>query len=398
VARAEVTGHASRQTVKAFTDDKGHYELVGLPKADRYRVTVTPAKDAPLLTRNIEATDRPGLEPVTCNVELIRGAIVTGRITDKATGKGLACQVNAVALPDNEVAAKLGVADSRLQPVLSDPEGRFSLVVLPGPSLLMARSVTSAMIGVPVNCYRPAELDEADRLLVKLDNTAINGLHGVTVLGGTEFLEHYNVVKVLDVKKDGGAVTANLNLDPGKTLIMHVQDTDGKPLAGAVAGNVTATDRSLVPLKDADCPVFGLDPQRPRQIALLHVERKLAAVVTVRGDEKESPTVRLEPTATVTGRLLDDTGKPIAGADIRLRYVEDAARSVAMGSGRAKIQTDKEGRFQVEGIVPGVKFNLAYLKGGEELVEAKRTERGPFKSDEKADLGDLAAKPRSQSQ
>jgi RNA polymerase sigma factor (sigma-70 family) len=398
VAKAEVTGNGARQTVKALTDDKGHYKLIGLPKADRYRITVTPAKDAPFLIRHVEAADRPGLERVLADVELTRGVMVSGRITDRVTGNGLACQVSAVALPENEVATKLGVANSRLQPVLSDADGRFSLVVLPGLNLLTVRSVTTAMLGVPVNCFRPAELDEADRRLVKLDNNTIPALHGIAVLGGTEFLEHLNAVKVLDVKKDGGSVTASLTLDPGKTLTVHVQDTDGKPLTGAIAGNVAATDRSVVSLKDADCPVVGLDPQQPRQIALLHVERKLAALVTVRGDEKDSPTVRLAPTGTVTGRLLDDAGKPLVGADIRVRYVEDAARSVAMGSGRAKIQSDKEGRFRVEGVIPGAKFNLTYVRAGESFTEVKQTERGPFKSDEKADLGDLAVKPRSRPQ
>jgi protocatechuate 3,4-dioxygenase beta subunit len=398
LARAEITGHATRQTVKAFTDEKGHYKLVGLPKADRYRISVKPAQDSPFLTRQAEAADRPGLERVNCDIELTRGVIVSGHITDKVTGKGLACQVGAVALPENEIATKLGVANSRLQPVLSDADGRFAIVVLPGLNLLTVRSITTTMLDVPVNCFRPAELDEADRRLVKLDNNTIPTLHGIAVLGGTEFLEHLNAVKVLDVKKDGGAITANLTLDPGKTLIVHVQDTDGKPLAGAIAGNVTATDRSVVPLKNADCPVVGLDPQHPRQIALLHVERKLAALVTIRGDEKDPPTVQLAPTATVTGRLLDDGGKPIVGADIRLRYVEDAARSVAMGSGRLKIQSDNEGRFRVEGVIPGARFNLTYIKAGEGLAEVKQTERGPFKSDEKADLGDLAVKPRTRPQ
>ncbi len=77
------------------------------------------------------------------------------------------------------------------------------------------------------------------------------------------------------------------------------------------------------PLKTATCPVFALDPDRPRPMAFLHTERKLAALVTVRGDDQKPLTVRLAPTAAITGRFLDSEGRPLTDAEVYLSYSAD---------------------------------------------------------------------------
>jgi hypothetical protein len=203
----------------------------------------------------------------------------------------------------------------------------------------------------------------------------------------------------VDVKEDGSEGTADLTVDPGKALTLKVQDADGEPLAGALASGVSAMPRTVLALRDDACPVFALDPERPRQLVLLHPEKKLFGSVTLRGDEKEPPTVRLAPGATLSGRLLDADGRPVAGADIYLRYGAEAAQSLVNRDRRASAaHTDKEGRFSLEGIVPGVKLTLNYIKDREPLIEVKQSERGPFKSAEATDLGDVRVKPRTQGQ
>src|SRR5205085_9987911 len=109
-------------------------------------------------------------------------------------------------------------------------------------------------------------------------------------------------------------------------------------------------------LKTARCPVVALDPEQLRRLVLLHPERKLAAIVTVRGDEKEPIVVRLGPTGVITGRLLDIDGQPIAGAYVVVRY-EDRVASGLVGESffrGAMPQTDPEGRFRLDSIVPGI--------------------------------------------
>jgi hypothetical protein len=325
--------------------------------------------------------------------------IVKGRITDKMTGKGVESQVYCSPLSDNKVAAKMADLRSHILPVFTDGDGRYSLVTVPGPNLLTLQVAGAGhkINGIGVNPYKTAELDEADRERVKVDQKFIDGLHVVIVAGGSaEILEHRNAMKVLDVEEDAGPLTANLTVDPGRTLTVRLQDPDGKPLNGALASGITALPGAVLPLKDDACLVFALDPEKPRKLAFFHAERKLAGVLTVRGDEKEAPTIRLAPMAVVTGRLLDADGQPVAGVDVYTRYTEEPVRTLFGRAERTATapRTDKEGRFRLEGIAPGAKIQFRYIKEREEFVVEKETEREPFKSGETTDLGDLRVKPR----
>ena len=53
-----------------------------------------------MLGQIAQATDRPGLETLVCDVALKRGVQITGRVLDKATGKGVMSKVQWVPLPD----------------------------------------------------------------------------------------------------------------------------------------------------------------------------------------------------------------------------------------------------------------------------------------------------------
>jgi hypothetical protein len=401
VAGAEVTCHAGRQTAKAVTDNKGHYQLVGLPKVATYRFQVSLPRDAPLLARDAEATDRPGLERVTCDVELQPGVLVKGRVTDKATGKGVECLVECRLLPDNKLADKPTKLSSELQPVVTDSEGNYSLVTVPGPNLLVIDATPIAGDGSRrgVNGYKSAELDEAARKRVKEDRRAGAGQHAIPIAGPrmpSIIAERVNAIRVLDLESDGRSVTANVSLDPGKTMMIRLQDPDGKPLSGVQASGIAAIQNAAVPLKDDSCPLVALDPEHPRLLAFWHPEKKLAATLTVRGDEKEPPTVRLAAPAVVTGRLLDADGKPVAGATVIPLYREPAVQFLFGRLNRTPeaLKTDKEGRFKVDTIAPGVKVHFIFHKDREDLIEDKETEREPFKAGATADLGDLRVKPR----
>jgi RNA polymerase sigma factor (sigma-70 family) len=399
VAGARVEVRVARLLYQAVTDAKGRYRLIGLPKADTYRVQVAPPDEAPFLTRALQVEDRPGLEPITCNVEMIRGVIVKGQVLDKTTGKGVECQVTLAPLPDNQAAAKETALNASLMLADTDSEGRYSLVTLPGPNLLLAQVIARdhKIDGVPVNAYKTAELDEADGKRVKVLQKA-----GLTVIpvagGGVEILEQHNVAKVVDVKEDAGAVTCDLTVDRGKTLTVNLQDPDGKPLPGVMATGLSAFPTSIVTLKTAACPVLALDPAKPRKLAFLHPERNLTAVVTVRGDEKEPPTVRLAPAGVITGRLLDGDGQPIAGADVFVLNMDGTDRDLIGRLTRSAPvpRSDKEGRFRMESVFPDMKFAIIARKGQEGLGEEMRTGHDPIKAGESKDLGDLRMKPLKQ--
>jgi hypothetical protein len=189
---------------------------------------------------------------------------------------------------------------------------------------------------------------------------------------------------------------------------------DGRPLAGALADGLrhdwfTAAER---PLPTAAFTALGLDPARPRLLCFAHPDRKLAGSVVVRGDEKEPVTVKLQPWATVSGRLLGAGGKPIRNA--RLAFTEvpvcrpGRPRSLAVGlhvidhsayKPRQDPQTDAEGRFRVESLVPGLQYNLALYDadGAVDFSDIKWTGLAfsnlVLKPGETKDLGDVRLRP-----
>jgi hypothetical protein len=77
--------------------------------------------------------------------------------------------------------------------------------------------------------------------------------------------------------------------------------------------------------------------------------------VALKGDEKEAVTVKLQPWGTVAGRVVDEDGKPRTDVEIFSTWGErpDPER----GSLTDKPTVDALGRFRIEGLVPGVKYD-----------------------------------------
>jgi hypothetical protein len=95
--------------------------------------------------------------------------------------------------------------------------------------------------------------------------------------------------------------------------------------------------------------------------------------------------VRLEPGATVTGRLVDPDGKPRAGVELQVSFRPKAEREWELYFPE-RIQTDREGRFRIVALLPGYEFRLFCLTHdkGELQVGGAR-----LRSGQTTDLGDV---------
>src|SRR5262249_46493434 len=126
-----------------------------------------------------------------------------------------------------------------------------------------------------------------------------------------------------------------------------------KPFAGATAYRLDSGILSQI-LADDTFTVKGINPRRGHDLLFVDKDRKHGAFLTLKGEIKEPLTIRLEPCGSVTGRLLDQDGEPVAEAVVRL----DA--DGPYDSGPAKVKTDKQGRFRFEGIVPGQRHQARF--------------------------------------
>jgi hypothetical protein len=132
-------------------------------------------------------------------------------------------------------------------------------------------------------------------------------------------------------------------------------------------------------------------PQAVRTIAFAHEGRKLIGHQVLQGDEKGPLTVRLQPWGAATGRLVGADGRPVTDARILLVCPSLPPPGLQPLAGVAR--TDAEGRFRVEGLSPGLKYDLQVRRGdakSEVILSAGDAAKGvSAASGEVKDLGDV---------
>jgi hypothetical protein len=117
--------------------------------------------------------------------------------------------------------------------------------------------------------------------------------------------------------------------------------------------------------------------------------------------------VRLEPTGTLVGRVVDAEGKPLAGLKVSTHLsfkpedYKDLPADLRLNMQfwgkliNGEATTDEDGKFRVEGLVPGLKYLLNVKRGTEFLPSCTREDLA-VESGKAKDLGELKDKPPAQ--
>jgi hypothetical protein len=362
-----------------FTDRQGHYQLHGLPKAKRYRLTAWPGDFSVYIPGAKEVIGGDGLATMEADFELYHGVEVRGRVTDKVTGKPVAAGVVYVPLGANRhpAAAYFRMVSKNCE---GPRIGTLREMVPPGPGVFL---VTARPSG-DENAYPQARLDPAEKSRAGLDEFRLFGV---------------NAYRVVDVPADAKSLTCDIQIDPGRSVTGTVLGPDGKPLSGCLVIGLTAVQPKSTALKTAAFTVVGLDAQEPRQLLFVHLKQKLAGMRVVRPDEKADVTVQLEPWATLKGRIVDEDGRPLAGARIQMGFIHPIFFLPVtwwIPPQGEEVKTDREGRFQAEGLTPGMTFRLSLSTDKQLFVPLVGTPDGmrvlSLRPGETKDLGDLTVK------
>ena len=135
----------------------------------------------------------------------------------------------------------------------------------------------------------------------------------------------------------------------------------------------------------------ALDPDRPRELFFVHEEKKLVGTLTVKAGDK-APVVKLQAWGVITGRVLTPDGKPAANAQVSFQFVDEGPDSMVrqklyQHSGKVETRTDKDGRFLLEGLFPGLDVGLSARVPG--LRWGSGTDPVVPKSGEAVDVSDI---------
>jgi protocatechuate 3,4-dioxygenase beta subunit len=381
--------------VYATTDFQGRYRLVGLPKTAKRQVTFFPGEASPYLPAAFAVPDEEGLRAITLNAELTRGVVVTGRITDKETGKPVAASLRYMPLKGNQYYGTTPGTDNfhfGSQGFSTDPNGRYRLVALPGPGLVTAQSNSRSESG---GRYTIAKLDSADKPWAYLQQAETLGEAFIAADGHIEPLLNQSGYKVIDAAAGTESVTVDLQFDPGRSISGTIVGPDGSPVAGCTITGLMAAYDPRKTLTDANFTAVALDPERPRTLAAISADRRLAGAIKVSGAETSPPVLKLRPTGSVTGRVIDADGKPVAKAQVMIFYRDNVLHRLAPSAqtfNRSWTEADADGRFRVDGLIAGQQFGIGFEVKGRMLDVAKP--RGyTITPGESKDLGDIKSKP-----
>jgi hypothetical protein len=168
-------------------------------------------------------------------------------------------------------------------------------------------------------------------------------------------------------------------------------DPDGKPVVGCQSQGMTEFPWDFeTRLRTSTFPITKLHPDHGRRITFVKEDRKLIGFLLARGDSVAPSIVRMQPWGLVTGRILDENGKPAAATEL-------SAASLGSGTSTAEndlnigeippTRCDGEGRFRIERLVPGQRYRAeVYRDAG---VAGMAFENLVLQPGEVRDLGDI---------
>ncbi len=337
--------------LSATTDDAGRFRIDGLPKGQGNRLSITPRADQPYFVQDLDMPDTDGVDPVELTVDMPRGVLITGRLTDVQTGKPVAAQLCYTPLLDNLHAEAYENYDPRVTSLLprhdehyfTDKDGNFRLVAIPGRGILAARCQDAGFVpGYGFQELAELHSGEGNRLKA-YDYCSADILH---------------TLQLVEIEAGASEIKIDLQVDSGASVTVQTVDESGTPVSGVRVNGESTSLAFRGVSRTPEVTIRGLHADWARRVIFHHPERQLGQVLLVRGEGQalSDSRVTLLPCATITGRLVRADGSPVATAEVEVRFdAPDEALLLTSKSlqNLSAVAVSADGTFRYEGIPPG---------------------------------------------
>lgn len=385
----------------AITDAEGRYRFPGLPRGRELTLMFGdgPDRAGDFPSRNVTVSTTQSDSQKTIDVELRRpsqkpGIVLSGRVLDPATGKGVPAFVSFSVLPGNELAGRPDYEDLRdsERMVRADATGEFRITVVPGPCVLLLQANPAA--GQSFSPFLHAAVSKADREKLKITDSP--GLReGIpTARGGITPLSLYVAARYIDYAEGSQAEPLEITLDRGKTLDVEIVDPEGQPVSGATIAGIDDTPRLAEHSRESRLTIYALHANAPRKIMALLGARGLAGSLTLTGEEASPVRWTLGKAASIRGRAVDRSGAPFAQAPCLIHMPAARNRLQVENRGLPELTlTDSEGRFRILNLIPGERFDFRLRVDGTPLTASLTAEQQTLKPGQDLDLGDVTFAP-----
>jgi hypothetical protein len=297
--------YGSMVSVSGMADAEGRYRIHPKPGI-RFGVIAYPPDGVPYLAHQTSLANavrwREGDVSRQHNVSLRRGILVRGKIVETGSNvdvSGATIQYVPQEADNPNAAEDIVTGWQGIQ--LSNEQGEFEIVVLPGPGWLLVHG--------PQGKYVLQEI--AGRQLVG------------SKPGGRRNYAH----AIHKVNPDFGAepMDVNIALRPGATVTGTIADAQHKPVDEVlVISRLVLAPGSLEwsghvpPTQGGRFELSGLDHGTEYPVHFLAAKRRLGATLNLRADT-ETTTVVLKPCGAAHARFVDSQGRPHVGYQPGLR-------------------------------------------------------------------------------
>ena len=344
-AGAELSiGH--RLVARADTDGKFQVETLAAGEIELH--VIAWKTDAPPLDTRITLPDEP--KTVEREFALPPGLVVTGRAVDQESGSGIG-DVELIYRPRTGAGQPPTIYGFLAK---TESDGRFRLVVPPGPGALEVWKLPSAY-------PQPRE-------------SGTNAAHRV--------VEEFN-------GKPGGTVEGVVfRLTKGLGITLVVLDPQGIPVAGALVhrrGVFGAEDGPGRTDAAGRCELAGIEPKNGFTFDVVHPTEPLGARLVIRPEDPEATDrgrifeLKLQPTGSLAGRVLDEQGKPINAPVIQLfTDVEYPQRMGDTVTNTSDVTND--GSFTFDRLIAGASYSVQVTTTGHASVLTEHVRVKPGES------------------
>lgn len=300
----------------ATANDHGEYEVTGL-RPGMHQVTATMAAPhetrewADVTIKNIEVKE--GKTTYGTDIELVRGGLVTGTVTDEETGAPIPGVLVSASPADKYIITSYGIS-------LTDESGVYTLRAMPG-------DVVVKLVSRPVK-YPPF------------------------------------VSEIITGVADGETTEdIDFQLRKGRTIRGRTIGPDDDPIAGVTVRVKLAEIywRESITAADGMFTISGLSEGLTFNVEAEHAGKKLRADATLSSDADGEQVIRLEKyeTATITGRIVDEAQNPVQGVKLHLAIYDRNGSSVVSF---LPYKTGSDGVFVIKDLLIGRRHLLYVYK------------------------------------
>jgi RNA polymerase sigma factor (sigma-70 family) len=333
------------------TDADGRYRLTGL-RPGPTALDFVPGPDVPYHNRMAPGGEKDNTRTVRLDVGLLRAPWVSGKVIDERTHRPVAgARVFYKAAKGNPRAADYFDKGRSVDvEARTGPDGSFRLAGIPGKGWLFVHRDTPGVSAAE----RPVQGDTDRReppAEVETSDQSAGTSPGM-----------YQALMAVDIDPRA-AKEYTITVDPGVNIPVTLTDPDGKPVTGAIAlGLRSPWWQWSNPLTDK-LEVPAVNPDRPRSLFFYHPARDLGLHFQPKKADAGPWTIKLQPTATVTGTLVLPDGKPYPNADLTLSFTYPGRSGPTWlpdHSKDARFKTDATGKFRFTKVIGDVDYRFGY--------------------------------------